>query len=901
MLRRYSSKDLDSLTLGQHKTIGSNSNCDIIIQSDGVAPTHAIIEFHSLTNSFWIKDLSLVSETKVNGIPVLGQVQLTTGDLLQFGMSQPLIFENNQIFSKSIDSRFNQSADTAILPVVGKQIVPQQSSARVLESRQRVRSNSKRFQYNREGASSRGSLDNYSNAHSPQNENASIEIVSSTRNASVGNNLLQRVIRLQAEIARKDEEILLLTKRLQEDDVTYSNMDFTSMNTRLEIPNNRQDENRCFELDMYRAFMKILATKLHSFNNRTLSHPTRDYSDVFSNIYRTLDDNFSSKMMEIAAECDSYLEKLGYNTLQRSRLKSLLEDQKKESISSLASELEVILPVIKDCSSISKDCIRACSVFTDWSREQGDLILNSPKIRSSMLNSSIKDLKDEFSKAQMSRHWLIPSLTPFLQLISLDLEKREKGVEKSVQTEVEGESRYPSSRNSQEISEEKTSDIDFLLNSAENLIKNLTRIVNKGVITKTENLDERIDNLIKLLKNCMKRITTKDILEGLRHMRRNESFPNMTSEDDDENDEMNDADSEFEEEEFALTDPSFHTFPYKERISTIYEENSDEMEHERKKSEVYNNTQPRISITSEIIDALDMGMKPKSPPALPPPPYDDGVMKDYSQPPPLASDSDSEEEKTAGVVIQGQDTDSTRLKRELSKDLKNTDSPSSKHILKSASARPKTTSNHRVRIMSFTEDEERTVPENLDDQSKTKRVRLVRPKSATVEKHRYRLEKQKRGISLSQSHPNFLGTIEEEHLDLDFLASKGFELTDEFLEKLRNSLKLEHAQCENGVQHTNCVLDMAKKLKKEKMNVKLFEARKEATQNLTNWFDHSDKPQNICEISHSAHIQSHINTSTTQPIVVQAIPVRSYVFSSPPKLRKKQKSMPMLVQPRMQF
>lgn len=58
-----------------------------------MADRHALIEYHPLTRSYWLRDLGTPSGSKSNGKPLYGMVELNSGDILEFGDSTPFVFE----------------------------------------------------------------------------------------------------------------------------------------------------------------------------------------------------------------------------------------------------------------------------------------------------------------------------------------------------------------------------------------------------------------------------------------------------------------------------------------------------------------------------------------------------------------------------------------------------------------------------------------------------------------------------------------------------------------------------------------------------------------------------------------------------------------------------------------
>ncbi|CAD6187948.1 unnamed protein product [Caenorhabditis auriculariae] len=408
MLRRYSSQGLETLVLGGRRTVvGSAPNCDIAIQASDdslpateqiqgkdVASVHASIEFYPVTRSFWLKDHSLAGFTSVNGEPVVGQarIELRNGDLVQIASAQPLVFENNSLVP--LEQRISP-IPSSVRSIAGSRAQSKSAHA----TKRSKRSPSKGKSVDRSG-SSQSQLS--SSGTSPTSAVPTIFSNLSRRSISVGNNLLQRVVKLQAEVISKDEKIPLHSG------------------------SGRPESSRCFELHAYRAFLGAIVAELRSFNERTLRTSQRDYSEIFLSIVRSIEDPFSVKMMDIEKRVEEVLAENDFDEVHVSKLRSFLRDERKEKITALSAELEVLLPVIRDAAAIARESIRVCNVFTQWSRQLGDSI-RTTGITSGVLLSAIDDLKQIFIDSQMSRHWLPPSVTPLLRLAALEIEKKERG------------------------------------------------------------------------------------------------------------------------------------------------------------------------------------------------------------------------------------------------------------------------------------------------------------------------------------------------------------------------------------------------------------------------------------------------------------------------------------------
>ncbi|CAJ0955627.1 unnamed protein product, partial [Mesorhabditis belari] len=433
MLRRYSSRGLLTVRLPQAITTIGSRNCDIIVQAKNVAPIHASLEYNSVTRSYWLKDHSLTAHTTVNGNTVYGQIELNTGDLVCFGDSQPLVFENStlvpvkhQVTADYHDMFLEKQAsiDKVHFPALPRRQTPQSggrgealSSGREPPMRHdclgggaarksrdtRVITGRHRQKEKRAGSADKvlqGNTSSRASSRSPRadtppdSDSPQVNVYSTgpelrltgnpTRIRSVGNHLLQRVIRLQSELARKDQEIRELragstpmgieqlsgyrslleqSEREKERLRDLLLQSSSSIPQPLSSPNPRyrpkirsalsidpdQFEDAMYashpdqlqtlartkmaEVEVYRAFVRTLAYELQSFNDRVLRQPVRDYSDVFQAIVRALEEPFSYKLMEIEADCEAYLTELGAAKEVTERLQHIVRDEKHHKIS----------------------------------------------------------------------------------------------------------------------------------------------------------------------------------------------------------------------------------------------------------------------------------------------------------------------------------------------------------------------------------------------------------------------------------------------------------------------------------------------------------------------------------------------------------------------------------------
>ncbi|WKX93452.1 hypothetical protein Q1695_011041 [Nippostrongylus brasiliensis] len=354
MLRRYSSQNLETIPM-QTKvlTIGATGKCDVKVNAKGVHPVHASIEQNPSSGSFWLKDHSLAGRTTVNGHCVHGQVELQNGDLVRVGRAQPFVFEkiNMPLGSDHRSGSPEKEKSSPMLPILGvkkslsaKPGVRRPGTAIHRGKRNVGTSTEKRVKQEDEHESRR--ISPCSSIES--NSVTSLSTVSSGldrtpyKRKSVGNHLLQRVVRLQDELTRKNIEIDELRRQ---NPSNSSQMAFYPTPARVDpyhlillkpflrdMPGSSPYGGKNFELEVYRCFLDVVASKIRSFNNLILRGRQSSYSDVFSAFCNITKEPISRKMMEIERECDIELERKGFSAIQRAHLADLFRNGNREHI-----------------------------------------------------------------------------------------------------------------------------------------------------------------------------------------------------------------------------------------------------------------------------------------------------------------------------------------------------------------------------------------------------------------------------------------------------------------------------------------------------------------------------------------------------------------------------------------
>uniref|UniRef100_A0AC34QEY6 FHA domain-containing protein n=1 Tax=Panagrolaimus sp. JU765 TaxID=591449 RepID=A0AC34QEY6_9BILA len=143
MLRRYSSLGLQNYVLTSPTTlIGSSTLSDIVVKGPDVAERHALIEYHPVIRSYWLRDLGTLGGTFCNGQTLYGMVELKPADVLKFGKSAEFIFDLPTIqpsperrtsvkigHSHCVENGSHEK-DNIVLPIVGNRIMPKPGNER---------------------------------------------------------------------------------------------------------------------------------------------------------------------------------------------------------------------------------------------------------------------------------------------------------------------------------------------------------------------------------------------------------------------------------------------------------------------------------------------------------------------------------------------------------------------------------------------------------------------------------------------------------------------------------------------------------------------------------------------------------------------------------------------------
>uniref|UniRef100_A0A915DWF7 FHA domain-containing protein n=1 Tax=Ditylenchus dipsaci TaxID=166011 RepID=A0A915DWF7_9BILA len=190
-------------------------------------------------------------------------------------------------------------------------------------------------------------------------ENISIEGKPGT-SKQVGNQLLQRVIRLQAEIQRRDAEIAQLRDNLNNpstsgdrakrhlnnyrESLSRAQTENENLKAYLDGNTNQKEEakiniketkyiasNPDFTELICSTFFKVCYEELDALNNR-VSNSSRDYADIFSETIKALQEPFSFRLMEINTKCSAAFEEAQLGQTDKDQLYTQFDKFLKEKI-----------------------------------------------------------------------------------------------------------------------------------------------------------------------------------------------------------------------------------------------------------------------------------------------------------------------------------------------------------------------------------------------------------------------------------------------------------------------------------------------------------------------------------------------------------------------------------------
>ncbi|KAI6179147.1 FHA domain-containing protein [Aphelenchoides besseyi] len=470
--------------------IGSLPTNEIVVQSKRVFPRHALIEYHPLTRSFWLRDLQsgqqggVLGQTTCNSRVIYGMVELRSGDTLRFGESSEFVFEMPTIPQKQSDknvsrskrraqtsSTENESTDpeSVTLPAVsGSRITPKDPRERFVRP---VVSNHRLCQLrnvprlvdtgkslsqaadvlpNRQKNTMRrsASMNDKSNNESRRKKRATPPVVQPPPSSSTStererwsdlgigidtkhpttheSQLVQRIVRLQNELQRRDLEIAELRERL----AARESASLPKLNE-----NSSSAEKSAVVLDgvkfndiIYDTFFMISGRELEELSRRISLSSMRDYGDVFSEAYRILQEPFACRLMEINTKCGGVFERLEIKEEERELLYEKFDNFFRDRINPISKSLDAFLPILKDAAHIARESVRACNVFSQWSREFGDQLQLRPDWSRQLYK--VEDLQTRFREHSLSKHWLEPSLTPLLKILIYEYRNKCEEIER---------------------------------------------------------------------------------------------------------------------------------------------------------------------------------------------------------------------------------------------------------------------------------------------------------------------------------------------------------------------------------------------------------------------------------------------------------------------------------------
>uniref|UniRef100_A0A914L7U3 FHA domain-containing protein n=1 Tax=Meloidogyne incognita TaxID=6306 RepID=A0A914L7U3_MELIC len=166
---------------------------------------------------------------------------------------------------------------------------------------------------------------------------------------------------------------------------------------------------------VFETFFKVCNEEMEILNRRLVNMSVRDYSDVFAEINKILHEPFSFRLMEINSKCSVLFESLKLESSEKEELYIQLDRFLKEKIYPISKAVDSFLGTLRESALIAKESARACSVFSQWSREFGDQLQLHPNWN--LMLYKVRDLQNRFREQGLPRHWLPPSLMPLLEVL----------------------------------------------------------------------------------------------------------------------------------------------------------------------------------------------------------------------------------------------------------------------------------------------------------------------------------------------------------------------------------------------------------------------------------------------------------------------------------------------------
>ncbi|KAL7076717.1 hypothetical protein ACQ4LE_003578, partial [Meloidogyne hapla] len=334
------------------------------------------------------------------------------------------------------------------LPIVGKHIHPKpyidrfarpvQNNIRLCQLQQQQQQNNNKNKQNeittlrRSASTSRIISINSRNSTESENDSdrKSIEIKSERENKQIINNIKEQNIQ---KIQLENQEKELLKNILPEN---IKNKIEDSENSFQEALARAHEENERLRAELlqndfkkkvkkkvfynlneivYETFFKVCNGEMEILNKRLLNMSVRDYSDIFGEINKILHEPFSFRLMEINSKCSVIFESLKLEPSEKEELYIQLDCFLKEKIYPISKAVDSFLGTLRESALIAKESARACSVFSQWSREFGYQLQLHPDWN--LMIYKVRDLQNRFREQGLPRHWLPPSLMPLLEVL----------------------------------------------------------------------------------------------------------------------------------------------------------------------------------------------------------------------------------------------------------------------------------------------------------------------------------------------------------------------------------------------------------------------------------------------------------------------------------------------------
>lgn len=107
---------------------------------------------------------------------------------------------------------------------------------------------------------------------------------------------------------------------------------------------------------------------------------------------------------------------------EREELYNLLDSFFRDRLNPISKAFDAFLPILKEATGMARESVRACTVFSQWSREFGDQLQLNPNADHMLYK--VEDLQTRFREHNMTKHWIPPSISPLMKILIYEFKNK---------------------------------------------------------------------------------------------------------------------------------------------------------------------------------------------------------------------------------------------------------------------------------------------------------------------------------------------------------------------------------------------------------------------------------------------------------------------------------------------